>query len=246
MTTARPASRGRRRAATRAGAESSTPSRRPGRRASSRAKRPPRTPGAGRSGPPPLSARFGLQLPLISSQAETSSPCSRRSRRRCGRRGTSSSASSSTRAGRRTPGRRRGTSVQKSGSCSSRSHAFEVGGCLTEVLGDLGLHVGLRDPVQPQVRAVRVLGLAVDHPAVRPRGRALVREDRLRPAATSSSRLHEVRDHLPRGAEHRAALREGLLLLQVVVPVLADVAPSAASAARPRRRTASGRARTDR
>ena len=90
------------------------------------------------------------------------------------------------------------------------------------VLGHLGLDLGTGDPVDPLVRTVNVRGFCRDHPVVRPRGGTFLRDDRVH-LGGCRVRLHTVGGDLPRGPEDQAGLREALLLLQVVTPVLADV-----------------------
>ena len=82
------------------------------------------------------------------------------------------------RAARRTPRRSRWYVSQWSRSvvCVTR---LQVGRRLAEVLGDLSLGLGRRDPVEPLVHAVRVLAPWSDHPVVGPRRRAFLRQHRL-------------------------------------------------------------------
>ena len=87
-----------------------------------------------------------------------------------------------------------------------------------EVAGRLRVRLGAGDVVEPRVRAVRVRGLRRDHPGVRPSGGALLGEDDLGVAGRD-----RVLDDLPGGSDDRVSGLEGLDLLQVVRPVLADV-----------------------
>ena len=139
-------------------------------------------------------------------------------RRRCGRPGTARSAWSSSGSARRRPrpprGRSRRTPLRR---CRTPCVARR----LAEPLGHRGVGLGADDVVEPGVGAVGCLGRRADHPGVGPAGGPLPRAGSPRPATFSA--CGEVDDHLPGGADHRVAGVEGLDLLEVVGPVLADV-----------------------